>query len=108
MNSQYNPEEDLRRREKELQAREQALRLRELEADVNLPVLMPTHKHQEPEGKVQRWKRNAIVAAKFFGVVVAVFVAIQVASVLAGVALVGVVAWVIYKAYFEARFKRKG
>ncbi len=108
MNPQYNPEEELRRREKELQAREHALRLRELEAEVNLPVLMPTEKHQEPAGKLQRWKRNVIVAAKFFGIVVATFVAVQVASVLAGVVLVGVVAWVIYKVYFEERFKRKG
>jgi hypothetical protein len=74
MTSPETPDEALRRREKELEERELALRMRELEAEINQPPLSQTVKHQPPETKLQRWKKQLIRVGTFLGVVVGVII----------------------------------
>lgn len=107
MNSPNRKEEDLQRREKELQEREHALRLRELEAELyqqspanELPI-SPTRKHREPEGKLNQRFRQVVTVAKFLGIVIAVVVAVRIATWLATAVMVGGIAWVAYKLFFE-------
>ncbi|MDX2229186.1 MAG: hypothetical protein NW220_06095 [Leptolyngbyaceae cyanobacterium bins.349] len=96
-------EDELRRRERELAERERSLRLRELEAELNQPPLLPTTKHDRP-ARSQR-QRGLIKAAKFIGLMVVaavvVNIVLRVASFLATFAMVGLVAWVLYKLFFE-------
>lgn len=107
MNSQDDKENKLRRRERELQAREQAIRLRELEAEINQPPLLQTVKHREPNSSLTPWYGKLVKVGKFLAVVVAVVIAIRVATSLATVIMVGAVAWVAYKIFLESdRSKR--
>ncbi|HEY9638756.1 MAG TPA: hypothetical protein V6D14_35560 [Coleofasciculaceae cyanobacterium] len=101
MNSQDDQEKELRRREQELQAREHAIRLRELESEINQPLVHQTVKHREPESSLKRWYRQLVNVGKFVGIVVAVVVGIKVATWLATVIIVGGIAWVAYKLFFE-------
>jgi hypothetical protein len=99
------PDEAFRRREKELEERELALRMRELESEINQPPLHPTSKHQPPETKLQRWKKQATRIALFVGIVVGVIAVIRIAAVLSSIVLVGAIAFVIYKLVLENRTK---
>jgi Flp pilus assembly protein TadB len=108
MDFQNTKNEELRRREKELQAREHALRLRELEAEIDqqpstnqLPISL-TIQHQEPERAIRHRSRQALNVAKFLGIVVAVVVAVRIATWLATAVLVGGIVWVAYKIFFES------
>jgi sugar phosphate isomerase/epimerase len=106
-----NPDE-LRRREQALQARERALRLRELEAEIYAqntppePPIVPTRRHQEPERAMQRQFRKVLEVAKFLGIVVAVVIAIRIATWLATAVMIGAVAWIAYKLFFEGDHRR--
>ena len=105
MNSQDDQENKLRRREQELQAREHAIRLRELEAEIT--PLSQTVKHQEPESSRKRWYGKLVSVGKFLAIIVAVVVSIKIATGLASVIMVGAVAWVAYKLFLESdRSKR--
>jgi hypothetical protein len=105
MNSQDDQENKLRRREQELQAREHAIRLRELEAEIT--PLYQTVKHQEPESSRKRWYGKLVNVGKFLAIIVAVVVSIKIATGLASVIMVGAVAWVAYKLFLESdRSKR--
>jgi ferric-dicitrate binding protein FerR (iron transport regulator) len=108
MDSQNTKDEKLRRRGKELQEQEHALRLRELEVEINQQTLTtqlpisPTTKHQEPETIIRRRYRQARTVAKFLGIVVAVVVAVRIATWLATAILVGGIAWFAYTIFFES------
>lgn len=102
MNSEDDQENELRRREKELQAREQQLRLRELEAEINQPPLHQTIKHQKSEHTVTPWSAKFLDVGKFLAVVIAVVVSIKIATSLAPVIILGAVAWVGYKIFWES------
>jgi hypothetical protein len=107
MNSQDDQENELQRRERELQAREQAIRLREIEAQINQPPLLQTVKHREPERSLKPWYGKLVNVGKFLGIVVAVVIAIRIATGLATVIMIGAVAWVGYKIFLEGdRSKR--
>ncbi|MBD2460502.1 hypothetical protein H6G89_05535 [Oscillatoria sp. FACHB-1407] len=113
MKPQDNREEELRRREQELRERELQLRLRELEAEIHQlppqpsypsaqqpPLLHPT-KHEPPPTKFQTWLKKLTTVGKFLAIVVAVIVAVRVASWLATVVIVAGIAWLAYKILFE-------
>lgn len=102
MNSPDNGDDEFQRRHKELEEREQAIRLRELEAEVNQPPLHQTKKHQPPEGKMERFYKKLIKVSQFVGLVVLVVVTVHVAKWIAAVILVGAVAWVGYKIFVES------
>ncbi|MGK7872732.1 MAG: hypothetical protein AB4426_05285 [Xenococcaceae cyanobacterium] len=107
MNSHDDRDKELQRREKELQERERAIRLRELETEIygkeeaqELPLYQTT-KHEPPEGLLKRWGRKLANIAKFAGIVIAVVVAVKIATWLAMTILVGAVGWVAYKIFLE-------
>lgn len=100
MNPHYDKEEELRRREQELRQRELALRLQELEAEIQPPVV-PTVKHQPPEGKMQRWSRRIVKVAKFLGMVVIGLVVIRIATWLSAIVFGAALLWLVYKIFFE-------
>ena len=109
MTSQHNKDEELQRREQELRDREHALRLREIEAELSQPSLgvSPTVKHTEPESAMRRRLKKLQNVATFFGIVVVVAVAVKIANQLAMAVIVGGIAWVAYKMFFEGdRAKR--
>ncbi len=102
MNSHNNDQEDeFQRLERELQERERAIRLREIEAEINQPPLYQTQKQQPPESSLKQRYGQLVNIGKFLGLVVAVVVAFKIASTLASVILVGAVAWVAYKLFLE-------
>lgn len=105
MNSQSPKNDDLRKREQELQERERALRLRELEAEIMQPPVMPTVKHNPPESNLQQRMRNLIKTAKFVGLIavagILFVVVFRIGTFLASALIVGVIAWVAYKLFLE-------
>lgn len=113
MASPNPPDDELRRREQELQAREHALRLRELEAELYAqnqsiePPVSPTVKHQPAEGRLNQQLRQALEVGKFLGIVIAVVVAAKIAAWLATVVLVGGVAFIAYKLFFGGDHRRR-
>jgi hypothetical protein len=107
MASQDDKERELQRREAELRKRELEIRLRELESEVNPPPLYETIKHQEPEKPIERWKRQIVQVSKFMGIVIAVLVAIRIASWLATIVMIGGIAWVAYQIFVADRPKSK-
>lgn len=104
MNPQNNREEELQRRERELQQRETAIRLRELEAEIEPPIL-PTVKHNRTTNAPTQPTRNLLKTAKFIGMVagagVLFVIVFRVGLFLANFVIVGIVAWVIYKLFFD-------
>lgn len=113
MTSPNNRDDELRRREQELQDRERALRLRELESEIyaqpqpHEPPISPTTKHQDSKRSLQQRYKQALEVAKFLGIVIAVVFAIRVATWLATAVLIGGVAWVAYKLFLSGdRAKR--
>lgn len=97
-------ERELERKERELHEREQAIRLKELEDELNKssdPPYYETEKHEKPEGKLKRWSKKLTNIAQFCGITIAVIVSIKIAAWLTTVILVGGVAWVGYKLFVE-------
>ena len=107
MNSQNDNENELQRREREIQERERSIRLRELEAEINQPPLYQTQKHQPPESSRKKRYKQLVNVGKFLALVVVVAVSFKIATTLATVILVGGVAWVAYKLFFEGDRKRR-
>ena len=100
MNSQNDHENELQRREQELHERERAIRLRELESEINQAPLYQTQKHQPPESSPKRRYGKLVNVGKFLAIVVVVAVSFKIAAALASIILVGAVAWVAYKLFF--------
>jgi hypothetical protein len=111
MTSPHHPD-DLHRRQQELEARERALRLRELEAEINQPPAPPqpplyeTVKHKPAPTKRQQLVTQITRVASFLGIVIGVMVAVRIASILGTVVIVGGVAFVIYKIFVEERTRK--
>jgi len=103
MTSHNNNDEEIQRREQELRDRETALRLRELEMEIGQPAIpvYPTTKHTEPPSKLKQRLRQAANIAKFLGVVVAVIVAVKIAVWAATALMIGAIAWITYKIFFD-------
>ncbi len=107
MNSPHQFDEASQQREKELQEREHALRLRELEAELHQSMPLPTTKHHEPTRSVQQWAKKAKNIALFVGIVVVTMVAVKIATQLAAGVMVLGIAWVAYKIFFERNGSKK-
>ena len=106
MDSPDQKARELRHKEQELRKREQEIRLRELEAEIDRSVPeYRTIKYEESdsqvkEGKLQQWRRKIIAIAQFTGIVIAVVVAVRIASWLATAVIVGGIALIAYKMFF--------
>jgi Flp pilus assembly protein TadB len=105
MNDPEKKAREIRHKEQELRKREQEIRLRELEAEIDRSV--PEHltsKYTEPDSKthskIQQWRRKIIAAAQFTGIVIAVVVAVHIASWLATAVIVAAIAGIAYKMFF--------
>jgi hypothetical protein len=98
-------QDDLQRREAALRQRELELRLRELENEVDQTPISPTTKQQPSVAKSISWLRKMPLAAKFFGIVVAVIVAVKVATWMASLLMVAGLVWVFYQVFWASRFK---
>ncbi|MEZ2226103.1 MAG: hypothetical protein ACBR50_07415 [Microcoleus sp.] len=102
MNSPDNKETELQRRERELGDREHAIRLRELEAEINREVpTYQTSKQEAPESKLKYWRRKLTIAAQFTAIVIAVGVAVKLSSWLATAVMIGGLSWVVFKIIFD-------
>ncbi|MBD0392956.1 MAG: hypothetical protein ICV52_03530 [Microcoleus sp. C1-bin4] len=105
MDSPDKKARELRHKEQELRKREQEIRLRELEAEIDRSVPeYRTSKYEEPDsqvkGKLKQWRRKIIAVAQFTGIVIAVVVAVRIASWLATAVIVGGISWIAYKMFF--------
>lgn len=94
-------EEELGRREAELKARELQIRMRELEAELDATPVHPTYKHEKPSPKKRNWLKQLPSIGKFLLMVVAVIVAIRIATWLATAVLILGLGWVGYKLFLE-------
>lgn len=104
MSPHSSKEEELRKREQELRDRETALRLREMEAELDQSTpYYATTKHEEPESKLKQQLRKIVRVAQFLGIVVVVIVAVKVAVWAATALMVGAIAWIGYKIFFETK-----
>lgn len=101
MSSQDDQENELQRLERQLKEREHALRLREIEAEINQPPIHETVKHKEVERAPKRWYGKIVPVVQFLAIVVAVVVAMRVAMALAYAVIVGAIAWIAYKLFLE-------
>lgn len=98
---------EIQRLERELQERERSIRLRELEAEINQPPFHQTTKEQSSAKPLKQRFKTLVNVGKFLVLVVAVAVTFKIAATLATVILVGAVAWVAYKLFFNGdRSKR--
>ena len=105
MDSPDKKARELRHKEQELRKREQEIRLRELEAEIDRSVPeYRTIKYEEPDsqvkGKLKQWRRKIIAVAQFTGIVIAVVVAVRIATWLATAVIVGGIAFIAYKMFF--------
>ena len=82
------------------------LRLRELEAEINQPPLYQTVKHEQPEGRLQLWKRKLIKFGKFIAFVVATVLVIRVSTAIAMIMIIGVIGFIGYKLFLEGDGKK--
>ncbi|MCT7957104.1 DUF3040 domain-containing protein [Laspinema palackyanum] len=104
MNDKRNPDKELAEREREIAERERSLRLREMEMELYKaePPLYQTIKEEPVESKRQRWGRQLKRVGKYALVVVLVFTAVRVGTMLASAVIVGAIAWVGYKLFFDS------
>ncbi|AFY84611.1 DUF3040 domain-containing protein [Oscillatoria acuminata] len=101
---QQNRQKELAEREREIAERERSLRLREMEMELYKaePPLYQTIKQEPGESKLQRWGRQLKQVGKYALVVVVVFAAVRVGTMLASAVIVGAIAWVGYKLFFDS------
>jgi Flp pilus assembly protein TadB len=107
MTSQNDRENEFQRLEREIQERERAIRLREIEAEINEPPLYKTQKHQPTQNSPQGLSGKLVNIGKFLVLVVAVAVSVKIATSLAMIILVGGVAWIAYKLFFESNHSKR-
>ena len=103
MDSQ-DEQQELIRREKELKEREQAIRLRELELEINQEEqanFYQTSLHEPKPGFLQVWGRKLVKAGKFIGIVIVssavIMMALRLSIWLTHVAIIGIVAFFAYQ-----------
>lgn len=107
MNSQDDKYNDLQHREQELQERERSIRLREIETELYqqqppMHQTVPLKQQQKSEGWLKRWQRRILKLGKFAALIVVVVISYKVAVQLAGVIIVGTIAFVSYKLFIES------
>lgn len=111
MNDKRNPDsekqnrqKELAEREREIAERERSLRLREMEMELykGEPPLHQTIKQEPTESKLQRWGRQLKRVGKYALMVVVVFAAVRVGTMVASAVIVGAIAWVGYKLFLDS------
>ena len=110
MDSQDHKDKELENLQKELQEREQAMRLQELELEIygqhqpppNEPPLSQTKKEKKRSKSMKKSVRNLGNMGKFLGVFFVILVLFNVAFWLGRVIVVGAIAWVLYKLFLES------
>ncbi|MGQ4645998.1 DUF3040 domain-containing protein [Lyngbya aestuarii] len=107
MNSQNDQNKSLQRRQQELEEREQAIRLRELEAELyrKEPPLYQTvsqDSQEKRESLLKQWQRKLGRVAKFAALILVVIASYKIAVQLAGIIIVGTIAFVSYKLFLES------
>jgi Flp pilus assembly protein TadB len=104
MQSQDDRHKELQQRERILREREVELRLREMENKIHAAdtPFHQTVKHQQEKSR-KPWMKKVILGSKLFAIGVTALVAVRIASVLAGIIIFAVLAWVSYKLFFESR-----
>ncbi|MEO0854993.1 MAG: hypothetical protein AAFY15_16035 [Cyanobacteria bacterium J06648_11] len=99
-------DEQLQQKLEELERREQALRLREMEMDITKPAVdADVEVVSEASPKLagwafRRWRRKFMMGVKFFGLVIAIVVAVRVAIQLAAAVMIIGIAWLAYQLFF--------
>ncbi|MFK8184987.1 MAG: hypothetical protein AB8B99_16570 [Phormidesmis sp.] len=101
-------EEKIRRKEKELEAREIKARLKELENELEQIPVTPTYKHNEQEAPATKEKSRGFLqqmndVGKFVLIVFSVVVAIRVAAWVGFAIMMAGVVWVSYKIFLEKK-----
>jgi hypothetical protein len=121
-----NPDDALRQREELLRQRELELRIRELESELKTrgsnfhpaseptssttgpagaqrpdPAVNPTSKYKGKSTRWDKWNGKLWMGLQFVLVVIAVIAAIKIAHWLGGALIIGMIAWVAYKVFFE-------
>lgn len=100
-------EEKIRRKEKEIEAREIKARLKELENDLEQVPVTPTYKHQEntspSEAKSRGFMQQVSDVGKFCLIVFTVIVAIRLAAWVGFAVMMAAVVWVAYKLILEKK-----
>lgn len=101
--NQPDREQELEQREQALRQRELEIRLRELDAEINASADItdqtPTHRTVKHRESSKRWLTQLSYAGKFFGIMVAVIVAIKIASWIAATLLFATIAWVGFQLF---------
>jgi hypothetical protein len=122
VNNPDDRETDLTQREQLLRQRELELRIRELEnklqgasghnpaavpaagasnSQAPEPPVTPTKPYREKKTRWNRWQGKLWMGLQFILIVIAVIVAIRIANWLGMALIVGMIAWVAYKVFFE-------
>ncbi|MFS8119202.1 MAG: hypothetical protein ACMG55_12020 [Microcoleus sp.] len=107
MNSTDKKSRELRHKEQELRKHEQEILVRELEAaiDLSVPAYL-TIKYDEPDTQAnsklkQQWRRKILANAQFIGIVIAVIFVVRIASWLGMALVIGGIALIVHKTFFE-------
>jgi len=102
-----NIEEKIRRKEKELEAREIKARLKEIENELEKIPVTPTYRHTEAAPTTKEKSRGILQQmsdiGKFALIVFSVIVAIRVAAWVGFAIMMAGVVWVSYKIFLEKK-----
>ena len=97
---------ELAHREQQLEERERAIRLAELEQELYQPKelpLYPTQPHQPKPGKLKRLYRKIVRIAKFLGFTIVGIAAIQLGAWIAGLIILAGIVWLAYTLFLDSR-----
>ena len=97
-------EEQIRRQEDRVKARELKQRLEEIERGLVEPPVQPTTKHTEPtKTKTKPFSKKIADIGKFLLIVVTVIVAIRLAAWIGTIMMVMGITWMAYKLFLESK-----
>ncbi len=104
MKSPEDKYKEIERIERQLREKETESRLRELENEINAKdaKVYKTVKHQA-EASERLWQKKVVLGLKLFALAVVAIVAVKIASVLAGIVIVGLLTFVAYKLFFDSK-----
>ncbi|MBF2005821.1 hypothetical protein ACF3DV_17905 [Chlorogloeopsis fritschii PCC 9212] len=104
MESEEDKYKHLQRIEHQLRQKETEQRLQELEAEIHakdINVYKPIKDKPEASGKLRQ--TQVILGLKLFAFAIVTIAAVKIASVLAGVIIVGTIGFVAYKLFFTEK-----
>jgi hypothetical protein len=103
MKSPEDYDKDLQRIERLLQEKEKRMQVPQSNSEnySKNAKLYKTVKHQ-PENSGKLLQKKVILGLKLFGLAVATIVAVRIASIVAGIVIVGVLTFIAYKMFFNS------